>query len=87
MQYNKNLLTAIIVVMVPGEKPQFLKYRNIKDATPQLNKLETFARSIQFADHINLYYKKDRSFYKQIRLTDGNFQPSKKEAVNRPTMF
>ena len=68
MRYDKNLLTAIIVCQIPGEKNKFIKYRNIKDATPQIAKLETHARTFEYAHHINLYYKGTKRFYKQILL-------------------
>lgn len=87
MKYDKNLLTAIIVVEVPGEKSQFLKYRNVKDAPYQLQKLEKFARGISFAHHINLYHKKDRSFYKQIKLYNDNFQSQQQKANDNKRMF
>jgi len=70
MQYDKNLLTAIIVIEIPGENTQFRKYRNIKDAPYQLEKLKKFAKTIPFAHHINLYYKRSKDFKQQIQLTD-----------------
>lgn len=89
MQYNKNLLSAVIVIMAPGEKPEFKKYRNIKNATPQLQSLITFAKGFSFAHHINLYHKKDRSFYKQIKLIDepDNFQPHRQKKDDGSRMF
>jgi hypothetical protein len=86
MEYNKNLLTAIICIKPPGEKPLFLKYRNVKNATYQLNKLIEFAKTKSFASHINLYWKKDRSFYQQIKLHD-TVQPKEKKADDNKRMF
>jgi hypothetical protein len=68
MRYDKNLLSAIVCIAPPGENKIFRKYRNIKDAPHQLDKLEKFARTIPYADHINLYYKATREFKKQIKL-------------------
>lgn len=68
MQYNKNLLTAIIVCEIPHEKPVFRKYRNIKNTDYWLRKTEAFARTIPFAHHINFYHKKNREFFKRINL-------------------
>jgi hypothetical protein len=62
--------TAIIVSIVPGScREQFAKYRNIPEAKEE--KLKAFAvRTFPGVHHINLYWKHNKQFAKQIGFKD-----------------
>lgn len=69
MKYDKNLLTAIVCVDIPGENRTFKKFRNIKDTELKIDEFLTFVKKkIPGADHVNFYYKKSREFKKQYKI-------------------
>ena len=65
----RELFTAIIFRQLPGMKAVCVKYHNVAGDEKSFRRLVNYVRkTFKSADHINLYYKKSREFYKQIDL-------------------